>query len=172
MPEWSWPEALHARCWEMRGLGRSKSSPSTLSCLAAYGRDLVAHWCWLAGTRGPFTLIRDKSRLRLSSSGGGLFDGRPKTQTWVWGAFVFPPNETNGVRLVSSSVSVPPAVSWRSRPSIGPAGGRCYLRKAPIILPRGALDIRPVSLCMCKSQSLYTPRRCGRYPGGRIWVCD
>jgi hypothetical protein len=42
-----------------------------------------------AGTTGPFTSIRKKSRLRLSSSGGGLFDGRPETQTWVWGAFVF-----------------------------------------------------------------------------------
>jgi hypothetical protein len=43
-----------------------------------------------AGTTGPFTSTGKKSRLRLSSSGGGLFDGRPKTQTWVWGAFVFP----------------------------------------------------------------------------------
>ena len=30
-----------------------------------------------------------KSTLSLSSSGGGLFDGRPKTQTWVWDVFVF-----------------------------------------------------------------------------------
>ena len=27
--------------------------------------------------------------LGLSSSGGGLFDGRRKTETWVWDVFVF-----------------------------------------------------------------------------------
>src|ERR1700733_13884973 len=52
-------------------------------------RVVVARSCGLAGPTGPFMLRGKKSRLHLSSSGGGLFDGRPKTQTWVWGAFVF-----------------------------------------------------------------------------------
>jgi hypothetical protein len=83
MDGWSWPEAPHARCWEMRGLGRCKSFLLGLSCFSTYGRDLVAQGCRFAGTTEPFTLIRNASRLQLSSSGGGLFDGRPKTQTWV-----------------------------------------------------------------------------------------
>ena len=48
--------------------------------------------------------------LLLSSSGGGLFDGRPKTQTWVWGAFVFATRKltpTCGILFRSEAVSQP-----------------------------------------------------------------
>ena len=48
----------------------------------------------------------------LSSSGGGLFDGRPKTQTWVWGAFVLPP-ETHAIRRHP----------WRLQMGIAPDAG-------------------------------------------------
>ena len=51
----------------------------------------LARSCRDSGTTGPFTRLKKRFSLLLSSSGGGLFDGRPKTQTWVWGAFVLPP---------------------------------------------------------------------------------
>jgi hypothetical protein len=42
------------------------------------------------GTLGPFTISAENSRLELSSSGGGLFDERPRTLIGVWDVFVFP----------------------------------------------------------------------------------
>ena len=54
----------------------------------------VARLCRRSGTTEPFTPNRKRFSLFLSSSGGGLFDGRPKTQTWVWGAFVLSSEET------------------------------------------------------------------------------
>ena len=51
----------------------------------------VARLCRRSGTTEPFTRTGKRFSFLLSSSGGGLFDGRPKTQTWVWGAFVSSP---------------------------------------------------------------------------------
>jgi hypothetical protein len=68
----------------------------------AWCRRGVARSCGLAGTTGPFTFRGKQSRLHLSSSGGGLFDGRPKTQTWVWGAFVFLVDRNRGRGLFDS----------------------------------------------------------------------
>ena len=42
-----------------------------------------------ASTPEPFTGLLVESTLATSSSGGGLFDGRPVTLTGVGGAFVF-----------------------------------------------------------------------------------
>ena len=53
--------------------------------------SMVARLCRRSGTTEPFTRTGKRFSLLLSSSGGGLFDGRPKTQTWVWGAFVSSP---------------------------------------------------------------------------------
>jgi hypothetical protein len=93
-----------------------------------------------AGTTGPFTSTEKKSRLRLSSSGGGLFDGRPKTQTWVWGAFVFP---------------------------LAGKGGRIALPSLPRRFL--AVNMRRTQgQCpswMCKSQSLYKSLWSGRFFG-------
>jgi len=87
-------------------------------------REKISACCWLsvicspvvlaAGTTEPFTSIGKKSRLRLSSSGGGLFDGRPKTQTWVWGAFVFSAGN------LAAGVSISSPTRWR-------AAGQCPL---------------------------------------------
>ncbi len=52
------------------------------------------------------TSMGKRSRLGLSSSGGGLFGGRPKTQTWVWGAFVF------GAGLCPDKCPAGPADEW------------------------------------------------------------
>ena len=55
----------------------------------------VARSCRHSGTTEPFTRT-GRDLACLSSSGGGLFDGRPKTQTWVWGAFVLSPGSSLG----------------------------------------------------------------------------
>ena len=114
-------------------------------------REKISACCWLsvtcspvvlaAGTTEPFTSIGKKSRLRLSSSGGGLFDGRPKTQTWVWDAFVFLPGMLDaGVRPfrrrpdgerqdnVPLDVQIPKRVQiCRSRSNPGDRRGRSRL---------------------------------------------
>jgi hypothetical protein len=50
----------------------------------------------MAGTTGPFTAKTKKSSLQLSSSGGGLFDERPKDSNLGLGRFRFcrPQTET------------------------------------------------------------------------------
>jgi hypothetical protein len=39
--------------------------------------------------------------------GGGLFDGRPETQTWVWDVFVFLPRTTKLGVSVLRDVQIP-----------------------------------------------------------------
>jgi hypothetical protein len=93
MTEWLSGPGLRLR---MQDAGRCGASASERSCRrpSPCFCNIRTRSCGpvvpVAGTTGPFTPIRNKSRLQLSSSGGGLFDGRPTTQTWVWGAFVFP----------------------------------------------------------------------------------
>jgi hypothetical protein len=70
------------------------------------------------GTIVRFTEIGGQTSLFLSSSGGGLFDGRLKTQTWVWGAFVCRENTCSDRRR--SRWLRRPAQPWtRERVGIG-----------------------------------------------------
>ena len=78
----------------------------------------LARSCRHSGTTGPFTRIGRRFSLLLSSSGGGLFDGRPKTQTWVWGAFVLSStlgSDSDGQLRMAPRFLAQPRAHFRSR---------------------------------------------------------
>ena len=95
-----------------------------------------------AGTTEPFTCIRQEGSLGSSSSGGGLFDGRPKDSNLGRDALVFTADQPPQAKAVNKEKYrgyVEPA-------SEDPAFG--FTRMAARYIPA-------MSFWMCKSERLY-----------------
>ena len=120
---WRWHNAPAVRAWgptcKMLGDVGSQAAkhrwrswnPPLRIVIPKRGTSGFAHTVWWPGRAGGLAL-RGHLRPRL-------FDGRPNTQTWVWGAFVFPPGNggvsSAGSRRLSGECPVHP-LGWPEVP--------------------------------------------------------